>query len=119
MQNDLSTGRCVDWLANAHWKKFGHFDWEHRIAPCKWVSPENILGMVRGDAAYLYFEDNPTSGDRIYDLDRDFSRLNMKLEDWTTARCFWPKTGDITVPYRWFFFGTKADILMLQMVLQP
>ena len=118
---DMATGRCQDWLADEHWKQFGHFNWEDRaIASRQWIiSPEDILRTIRGDAAYMGFTTDPLAENRILDFNADFYRLNMKLEDWTTARCFWPKPGDIKVPYHWFFFGTKADILMLQMVLQP
>lgn len=116
--NDLAEGRCVDWLGVDYWRDYNHFDWEDRVPyRHKFSSPLDIMQSIRGTPSYLGFEKNPFDDDEIFDFIEGINRLNVRFEDWTTARCFWPKPGDIKAPYHFYFFGTTKDMMTIKLLI--
>ena len=123
--HDLAEGRCQDWFSFDYWKEYGHFNWETRCPYSSYViSPQAILESIRGSAAYVGFDENPVEGDKILDFLNDLHRLNIKFEDWTTARCFWPNIPGsnqfvVKAPFHYYFFGTQKDMMTIKMILNP
>ena len=119
MADDLSTGRCVEWLSRDLWRESTYFEWQNRV-PHAFQNPLGILQSVKGPTpSYLAFDENPLEGEKISVFLADNRRLNLRFDDWTSARCFWPKPSDIKVPYKYYFFGTQMDMLSIKMIINP
>ena len=116
--NSFSEGRATDWLGVDFWEEFNHFDWQRRVPfGSSITSPLNIMQSIRGTPSYLGFEKNPFEDDEIFEFVNDIKRLNIRFEDWTTARCFWPQPGEYKVPYHFYFFGTTKDMMTIKLLI--